>query len=270
MAVTYLDNSDKAIHLSVEVVGDNSLPPLLLIHGFLTSNLQWALNEEVLAKHFQLFKLELWGHGDSPIPAGNRYYCLDEYLNQIERVREQYGIKKWSLMGQSFGAGLVLNYEAKFPERCSAVVVTNSNSAFSRNYVGNGPEQVKQMGGVKKLLAEKGVRGLPVHPIHATRIEKVLKDKMVRVADAIPLSVVFGHFSMLESLSIDTKLRPVLCPSLLMNGKFEKGFQPIVASLKMHWPALTVKDLPAGHSVNLDCSQEFNVEVLNWFSCQFD
>ena len=270
MTDTYLDNSDKTIHLSVEVIGDDSLPPLLLIHGFLTSNLQWALNEEVLAKHFQLFKLELWGHGNSPVPADSRYYCLDEYLNQIETIREQYGIKKWSLMGQSFGAALVLNYGAKYPDRCSAVVVTNSNSAFSSNYANTGPDQVEKMGNVKQLLTEKGVRGLPVHPIHSTRIETVLKDKMVKVADAIPLSAVFGHINMLKDISIDTKLRPVLCPSLLMNGIFEKEFQAIVASLKIHWPALAVKNLPAGHSVNLDCSQEFNAEVLNWLSCQLD
>jgi len=270
MIETGLENNNENMKLSVEVVGDASLPPLLLIHGFLTSNLQWALNEEALAKHFQLFKLELWGHGKSPMPTDNRFYSIDEYLIQIEKVREQYGIKTWSLLGQSFGAGVALNYEAKFPSRCHAVIVTNSNSAFSSNYVNTAPAQVEKMGGIEKLLAQKGVRGLPVHPIHSTRIEKALKDKMVKVADAIPLSAVFGHLNMLGSLSIDTKARPVSCPSLLINGTFEKSFQAVVASLKMDWPALAVKDLPGGHSVNLDCSEAFNIEVLNWLEFQSD
>lgn len=256
------------MNLSYEVVGDDSLPPLLLLHGFLSSNLQWEPNEKALAKHFRLFKVELWGHGNSPVPTDSNAYSVEEYLGQIEIIRKQFSIDKWTLVGQSFGAGIVVNYAVKYPHRCYAVVVTNSMSAFSHNFVGTHPHRNEKVEKTKQLLTEKGVRGLPMHPIHSTRIETILKGKMVKVADAVPLSAVLGHFSLLKNLSTDTRLNKVFCPVLLTNGIFEKEFQTVVEFLKLDWPELEIKNLTAGHSVNLDSPQEFNSEVLNWLRSQ--
>jgi len=113
------------------------------------------------------------------------------------------------------------------------------------------------------LLEKKGVRGLPMHPIHSKRIEPILKEKMVLVADSLLASVVTGHFSLLTDLSIDTALVPKSCRSYLINGVFEKAFQAELESLSQRWPQLEIHNLQGGHSVNLDCPHEFNNIVTN-------
>ena len=50
--------------LAFELVGLGERPPLLLLHGFMSSNLQWEPNRETLGRHFRLIAAELWGHGD--------------------------------------------------------------------------------------------------------------------------------------------------------------------------------------------------------------
>lgn len=256
-------NNNKESRLSLEVVGDNSLPPLLLIHGFLSSNFQWSLNETALAKHFQLFKVELWGHGNSPVPTDESAYSIDEYLYQLEMIRNHFAIEKWSLIGQSFGAGIVLNYAQRFPQHCIALVTTNSMSAFSQSYSLSHESYIEKLAMSNALLEKKGVRGLPMHPIHSKRIEPILKEKMVVAADSLSKSVVIGHFSMLTDLSVNAALMPKLCRSYLINGVFEKAFQAEVESISQRWPHLEIHNLQGGHSVNLDCPQEFNEKVIN-------
>ncbi len=263
MGNTCLDRNGMREHLSVQVIGDSTLPPLLLLHGFLSSNLQWALNEGALSKHFQLFKVELWGHGNSPVPKEEAAYSVGEYLLQIENIRERFAIKKWSLIGQSFGAGIVLHYAQKHPQHCTAILTTNSMSAFSKSYSENQQCHAERMLAYQSALATKGVRGLPMHPVHATRINSDLKGKMVVLADALVDSVVLGHFSMLNELTINTDLMPRSCASFLLNGVFEKKFQAVVASLQLCWPELVINTLSGGHSVNLDCSKEFDRQVIS-------
>ena len=54
--------------LPCTVSGDADKPALLLLHGFLSSNLQWEPNRERLLERFRLIEVELWGHGEAPAP----------------------------------------------------------------------------------------------------------------------------------------------------------------------------------------------------------
>jgi 2-succinyl-6-hydroxy-2,4-cyclohexadiene-1-carboxylate synthase len=248
------------------VVGDDALQPLLLLHGFLSSNLQWVLNQEELQNHFQLYLVELWGHGNSPIPKELSYYTVLAYLQQLEGIRADLGIEQWAMIGQSLGAGIILHYASHFPQRCKSVLVTNSMAAFQSYLPKDCLDPQAAVGKMLGLVEEKGVRGLPMHPCHGKRLEPALRRKMVTSADNIAREVVIGHLGMMEQLSLSPKITldkdpcvsDIDCPVYLANGIYESEFQHAVKRLPIMWPRLHISNMEGGHSVNLDCPKEFN------------
>src|SRR5690606_30627231 len=101
-------------------------PPLLLMHGFLSSRNHWRLNERALRSRYRLIIAELPGHGETARcdPAD---VTPDALAQSCERARLELDIPRWHICGQSFGAGLVLRYALSYPQHVGALVWTNAN-----------------------------------------------------------------------------------------------------------------------------------------------
>ena len=117
--------------LNVDVSGKEAQPALLLLHGFLSSNLQWSLNQRALTKHFRLVAAELWGHGKSPTPRDPACYGIDRYLEELENIRRDLSVDRWWVCGQSFGAGIAIRYALAHRQSLRGLIFTNSRSALS-------------------------------------------------------------------------------------------------------------------------------------------
>ncbi|MEM7016415.1 MAG: alpha/beta hydrolase, partial [Pseudomonadota bacterium] len=171
--------------LAYETFGDSRKPALMLLHGFMSSNGQWLLNREALAEHYYLVMVELWGHGNSPTPDDVEQYSLNAYLQQFENIRETIGVEVWGVIGQSYGAGLIIKYALNYPARCPAIIVTNSRSAFG---------QLTSAGGENRRPSfddpDFSLRKLPYHPIHARRFPDFVKNALVEKADVMSTQAV--------------------------------------------------------------------------------
>lgn len=250
--------------LAYEHVGNRAGPALLLVHGFMSSRHQWLANLDALGADFQLVLVELWGHGRSPEPADPDAYSVAEYLRQFEHIREELGIDSWGLVGQSYGAGIVLTYALEYPGVCPAVAVTNSRSAFGsidrdreRRSDGNGS------GAPNRLQSP---RDLPLHPINARRFPDHVKDALVRDADAMSVRAIESSGRLAPHLNFTDRLEMLEQPVMLANGVYEKAFQSEVEKLKARYPSLEVVDLEGGHSVNIEAADGFNRAVTAFFA----
>ena len=58
------------------------------------------------------------GRSDS---AGNRNYSMKRMLQDMEELRNHLRIKRWSVMGHSFGGILITNYAYHYPQNLSAL-----------------------------------------------------------------------------------------------------------------------------------------------------
>ena len=106
-------------------------PPLLLIHGLLSSRRQWQPNLSALARISRPVVLELWGHGRSAAPVGDTAYSVSFYLDAFEEIRRQVGADRWFVCGQSYGAGLAIHYALRHADRTRGLIFTNSRSALA-------------------------------------------------------------------------------------------------------------------------------------------
>jgi len=103
--------------LSAQVWGDEALPPLLALHGWLDNAGSFALLAPQLASRFRVFALDLPGHGRSDhLALGASYHYLD-YVRVVLAAADALQLDRYSLLGHSLGAGIAALVAAAMPER---------------------------------------------------------------------------------------------------------------------------------------------------------
>lgn len=245
--------------LSFSTAGDPSKPAILFQHGFLSSNLQWAPNWPELSEHFHLVGVELLGHGESAAPTEQADYECTAYMEAYERIRRELGIAQWVACGQSFGAGLMIRYAEAHPEAVTGLVITNSRSALSAALADS------RLSRPLEEWEQLDVRSLPFHPVHGKRLAPELRDRMVEAADAVPARALWGATQVTgPSLFCRDVLAALDLPRLLINGKWEKSFQPDRDYVVSNFPDVSVVDLDGGHSVNMDAPDAFNASLTEF------
>ncbi|MEZ5661263.1 MAG: alpha/beta hydrolase [Burkholderiaceae bacterium] len=116
------------------------------------------------------------------------------------------------------------------------------------------------------LVREHGAAALarmPFHPRHAKRLDPALRQRLIEIADGTDARA-FARLTehTRPDLSVGDRLQEISCPTMLVNGRFEKRFQPLRDHALERLPGLRVVDLEGGHAINLECAQAFNEAVV--------
>lgn len=99
-------------------------PVLLLVHGMAGSSDTWLPVLPALAEHFTVVAPDLLGHGASAKPRGD--YSLGAFASSLRDLLVALGHDRATLVGQSLGGGIVLQFAYQFPERCERLVLASS------------------------------------------------------------------------------------------------------------------------------------------------
>jgi pimeloyl-ACP methyl ester carboxylesterase len=103
--------------LAAQVWGNDTLPPLLALHGWLDNAGSHALLAPLLASRFQVIALDLPGHGHSDhMAAGAQYHYVD-YVRTVLALADALSLDRYSLLGHSLGAGIASLVAAATPSR---------------------------------------------------------------------------------------------------------------------------------------------------------
>lgn len=250
-----------------EVHGPEGAPPLLMVHGFMSSRSQWRANLPRLAGPFRPVLLELLGHGRSDAPAEDAPYEVSAYFETFEAIRESLGVESWHICGQSFGAALTLGYAIAHPERVRAQVFTNSSAGFRDH---DAPEEA----GRRRPRAERirfegleAIRAQPMHPSNAKRFPEAIKAEMVADAEMLsPEGVARSIAVTIPKMGVRGKVHANRVPTLLVNGRWEKKFQPHADYAMRVMPHLERVDLEGGHSINVEQAEGFDAALLDFMA----
>lgn len=124
--IKYMGINGKRIFVDFE--GGGGLPPLLFIHGgpggvgvtdFVESQ------ADRLSKEFMVISPEQRGIWRSEALGRDEPISEEIIIEDYEEIRRRLGIKKWSVIGHSFGGHIVAKYAYLHPEAIACIIFEN-------------------------------------------------------------------------------------------------------------------------------------------------
>ena len=101
-------------------------PPLLLLHGFDSSLLEFRRLAPLLAAEHRLYIPDLYGFGFCPRPSGSAYgpaAVLQHLEALLEALAEREGRQRFGLIGASMGGSVAVELARRQPERISRLLL---------------------------------------------------------------------------------------------------------------------------------------------------
>jgi pyruvate dehydrogenase E2 component (dihydrolipoamide acetyltransferase) len=115
--------------------------PLIFIHGASQDTLSWRDNIDYYSRRYQVYAIDLPGHGKSDLVGGKPCRSTDEHAAAIGRFIKSLEIEHPILVGHSMGAAISITASLNFPADITGVVAVDGGAAFAGaagvNYRGN-------------------------------------------------------------------------------------------------------------------------------------
>ena len=103
------------------VWGDETKPPLILVHGTRDHARSWDRVARELVDRYCVYAVDLRGHGDSAWAQGGNYSIID-YALDIHALGEAIDRGPYTIIGHSLGGGVTLQYAGTFPEKVNRLI----------------------------------------------------------------------------------------------------------------------------------------------------
>ncbi|MFE7417882.1 alpha/beta fold hydrolase [Rhodococcus sp. NPDC057529] len=97
---------------------------LLLVHGMAGSSATWRAVLPQLAQRYRVLAPDLPGHGRSAKPRGD--YSLGAFAAWLRDLLHELDIERVTVVGQSLGGGVAMQFSYQHPELCERLVLIGS------------------------------------------------------------------------------------------------------------------------------------------------
>ena len=108
------------MHLETLTYGDNSKPPLILIHGLFGSGKLWRIYAQKLAKHYWVHTPDLRNHGKSAHVDSMTY---EEMALDIAEYMDEHKLETANILGHSMGGKVAMQFALNWPERVIKLII---------------------------------------------------------------------------------------------------------------------------------------------------
>lgn len=118
MTIAYLSNAEP-------VDGDT----IVLVHGFGANKDNWTRLARQLTDEFNVYAIDLPGHGDSSkeLDLGYRF---EDQVGHLSRILDALGIQNAHMMGNSMGGAITALYAATYPDQIRTAVLFDPAGIF--------------------------------------------------------------------------------------------------------------------------------------------
>ncbi len=195
-AAIQLERSSAGLEAATTRVGDldiaylrnaeaNPGDTIVMVHGFGANKDNWTRLADQLTDDFNVYAIDLPGHGDSskPLDLG---YTLDEQTEHLAGILTALGIDRFHMMGNSMGGAITALFAARYPERIKTAVLFDPAGIFEHESElvdlvreGDNPLIPSKPGDLKRLMDF----ALEEEPFVPWPILGVLEDKAIANQD---------------------------------------------------------------------------------------
>lgn len=259
--------------------GDESKPPLILIHGTRDHARSWDRVAEGLMDRYCVYAPDLRGHGDSQWAIGGDYSIID-YALDLHALGEAIGREPYTIIGHSLGGGVALHYAGTFPEQVSKLITIEGLGGLGWAAMTRRPAHVRMRAWVESMrkLEQRTLRVYPTieaateRMIEANRhltpeLARYLTEQGVRAMNESGYTWKFDNFThagspyefnMEDARDLWNQIR---CPILIVWGEESWGRRGIELDLSAFHDYRAVRVTDAGHWVHHDQFEVFMQHV---------
>lgn len=248
------------------VCGPSDAPPIVLLHCFFTSLTIWAHNIADLSRAHRVYAPDVMGQPSRSIPdrpVRNR----NEMAEWVAGVVDALGLRRFDLVGYSYGGFAALNYSIHAQDRLKKLIL------------------LSPVGGLVPPRAQFYIRGLltalPGFAAPAMRSffkwmfyqPNINRENVRPLADRVLQQMVLGRKCFRMGAIVppaafpDEELRGVRTPTLLLVGQQEALYDPLAAVERAQrlMPNIETQLIPqAGHDLPVGQPQAVNQRVLQF------
>ncbi|AZR41689.1 alpha/beta fold hydrolase [Marinobacter salarius] len=118
MTIAYLSNAEP-------VDGDT----IVLVHGFGANKDNWTRLARQLTDEFNVYAIDLPGHGDSSkeLDLGYRF---EDQVRHLSRILDALGVQRAHMMGNSMGGAITALYAATYPDQIRTATLFDPAGIF--------------------------------------------------------------------------------------------------------------------------------------------
>lgn len=114
------------VRVHYQEAGDENAPPLILIHGFISSNLVWSDVFLPLADAgFRVIAPDLPGYGYSDKPD-RAEYTIESQARAVLALMDRLGVEKAMVVGASYGGAIAATMALDYPERVERLILVGA------------------------------------------------------------------------------------------------------------------------------------------------
>lgn len=98
-------------------------PPIVFIHGGPGSSHWYFLNATSLADERAVILYDQLDSGRSDHPGNPANWTVPRFVSELESMRSVLGIKRWHVLGASWGATVGLEYAVRYPRVLASIIL---------------------------------------------------------------------------------------------------------------------------------------------------
>ncbi|MBA2311121.1 MAG: 3-oxoadipate enol-lactonase [Pseudonocardiales bacterium] len=238
--------------------------PVVVLAGPLGTTLDvWAPQAAALANRFRVLRIDLRGHGDSPVPEPP--YRMADLAGDALAVLDALDIERAAWCGLSLGGMVCLCVASEQPQRVSRLVLSSTTAGFPDAAPWRDRIAAVAAGGTAAVADSVVSRWFTpgYAAAHPAEVDTV-REMVVGTDD----SGYLGCCQAVEVWDHRARLGAVTAPTLVIGGAHDAStpVQLHTAPLAEHIPGARLEVLDAAHLANVEQEQEFNRLVAEHLS----
>ena len=245
VACAHATPSPRGLHIDDGGRGD--AVPVLLVHGNGGNLTQWSAQLAHLRRSRRAVAFDLRGMGRSAAPADGDY-SLAAMVSDVDVVADAVGLRRFVIVGHSYGGAVVTAYAAKHPERVAGVVL-----ADAAGNVRLSPEQAQRF--LDALRKDKDAVIGPWFGAILKPSGEAVRKAVLESAHNTPADALAGALQGLPGVDLTPFVAAYHGPRLAIAASDIES----PASFHKQFPDVPVKKIAgAGHWLMMDKPDEFN------------
>jgi 2-succinyl-6-hydroxy-2,4-cyclohexadiene-1-carboxylate synthase len=252
------------------LTGDRTLPPLLLLHGWMGSCEDYTEIIELLRSRFACIAIDLPGHGKTEVTGGDIGYDFINTAIGIIQLLDSLEIDRCSIAGYSFGGRLALYLALEFPDRFDLVMLESTSPGLATEFdrqtriiqdwqIIDRLETNIFADFVRDWYRQSIFIGIDKHPNFGDLIQQRIATNQV---SNLIRSLEYAGLGMQPYLGDRLKVHPK--PISLIVGELDRKFVKIARSIDCSCPMTTLQIVPnCSHNIHLQKSQLWIQHLLD-------